>query len=114
MSARSGPAFETSTRDGKDWRDDAACQSTDADGRQKYDPELWFPIGMTLAVVPQIIEAKRICHKECEVREDCLAFALAPATRQDHGIWGGMDEDTRRQHLRRQARARQALAKQGY
>lgn len=56
-----------------DWRDRALCT--------EVDPEMFFPEkgGSALA-------AKRICAK-CEVREDCLLWALEHDERQ--GIWGG-------------------------
>jgi WhiB family redox-sensing transcriptional regulator len=42
--------------------------------------------------VAQIAEAKTVCAR-CEVRGECLAFALA--TRQLHGIWGGTSPEER-------------------
>jgi WhiB family redox-sensing transcriptional regulator len=74
------------------WRDEAACLD--------YDPELWFPAGQTGAWSAQADEAKAIC-RDCPVRAQCLSWALA--TRQNHGIWGGMDE-TERKSLRRHQR----------
>ena len=41
--------------------------------------------------------AKAICRR-CEVRADCLAYALR--TREAHGIWGGLNELERRMLLR--------------
>jgi len=68
------------------WQDRALCAQT--------DPEAFFPEkgGSTR-------EAKRVCAK-CEVREDCLEFALQHDER--FGIWGGMSERDRRR-LRRLA-----------
>jgi WhiB family redox-sensing transcriptional regulator len=37
--------------------------------------------------------AKQICSL-CDVRVDCLEWALA--TGQDSGVWGGLTEDERR------------------
>jgi WhiB family redox-sensing transcriptional regulator len=37
--------------------------------------------------------AKEICA-QCNVREDCLEFALR--VREPHGIWGGLTEAERR------------------
>ena len=71
------------------WRDQAACRDT--------DPELFFPIGSTGAVLDEIDAAKAVCQ-ECPVRQPCLQFALE--TNQDTGIWGGTSEDERRR-LRR-------------
>jgi len=46
--------------------------------------------------------AKAICAR-CPVRDSCLAYALD--TRQEFGIWGGLNEDERRAILRRQRSA---------
>jgi WhiB family redox-sensing transcriptional regulator len=51
----------------------------------------------------QIEEAKEVCRR-CEVREQCLAWALEAG--QDHGVWGGLSEDERRALKRRNSRAR--------
>ena len=77
-------------RDGRapapDWKDRALCAET--------DPEAFFPEkgGSTR-------EAKRICSG-CEVRAECLEYALANDER--FGIWGGLSERERRR-LRRAA-----------
>jgi WhiB family transcriptional regulator, redox-sensing transcriptional regulator len=42
----------------------------------------------------QVAEAKEICAR-CQVRRECLMFALL--TRQRHGVWGGMSEEERYQ-----------------
>jgi hypothetical protein len=39
-----------------------------------------------------VAEAKAICAG-CQVRRDCLAFALR--THQVHGVWGGLSEQER-------------------
>jgi WhiB family redox-sensing transcriptional regulator len=46
-------------------------------------------------------KAKRICAG-CEVREDCLAYALK--IQEEHGVWGGLNEQERRTALRNRAR----------
>jgi WhiB family transcriptional regulator, redox-sensing transcriptional regulator len=63
-----------------DWQERALCAQT--------DPEAFFPEkgGSTR-------EAKRICAS-CEVRADCLEYALAFDER--FGIWGGLSERERR------------------
>ncbi|MBK0417695.1 WhiB family transcriptional regulator [Leucobacter sp. CSA1] len=68
------------------WQADALCAQT--------DPEAFFPEkgGSTR-------EAKRICES-CEVRSECLEYALANDER--FGIWGGLSERERRK-LRREA-----------
>ena len=62
------------------WRDRARCAET--------DPDLWFPEkGHPVAA------AKRICFA-CEVRDECLAYALAHP--ELLGVWGGFTEPQRR------------------
>jgi WhiB family redox-sensing transcriptional regulator len=72
------------------WRDSAACRH--------HDPDLFFPIGTTGAGVAEIERAKAICSG-CPVQSACLTYALA--SHQQYGIWGGSDEDQRRQLRRR-------------
>jgi WhiB family redox-sensing transcriptional regulator len=69
-----------------EWQERALCAQT--------DPEAFFPEkgGSTR-------EAKRICSG-CEVRAECLDYALAHDER--FGIWGGLSERERRR-LRRAA-----------
>lgn len=68
------------------WQMRALCSQT--------DPEAFFPEkgGSTR-------EAKTVCA-ECEVRAECLEYALANDER--FGIWGGLSERERRR-LRRSA-----------
>jgi WhiB family redox-sensing transcriptional regulator len=72
--------------DGLDWQDRALCAQT--------DPEAFFPEkgGSTR-------EAKRVC-RSCEVRAECLDYALGNDER--FGIWGGLSERERRR-IKRQA-----------
>lgn len=92
-------AADTATPEGvprkMDWRHKAACLTE--------DPELFFPVGNTGPALQQIEDAKKICQR-CEVRDQCLAWALEAG--QDHGVWGGMSEDERRAIKRRAARSR--------
>jgi WhiB family redox-sensing transcriptional regulator len=67
-----------------DWRSRSACLDE--------DPELFFPIGNTGPAILQIEDAKQVCRR-CDVREQCLAWALEAG--QDHGVWGGLSEDER-------------------
>lgn len=66
--------------DEQEWQERALCAQT--------DPEAFFPEkgGSTR-------EAKRICAG-CEVRSECLEYALAHDER--FGIWGGLSERERR------------------
>jgi WhiB family redox-sensing transcriptional regulator len=68
------------------WQERALCAQT--------DPEAFFPEkgGSTR-------EAKKICAG-CDVRPECLEYALAHDER--FGIWGGLSERERRR-LRREA-----------
>jgi WhiB family redox-sensing transcriptional regulator len=66
------------------------------------DPELFFPVGTTGPASHQVDAAKRICGS-CAVRPDCLEWALT--TCQDAGVWGGLDEEERREIRRARRRA---------
>jgi WhiB family redox-sensing transcriptional regulator len=87
--------IEAADWDAGAWRRLAACRDT--------DPDLFFPVGTTGAAVDQIESAKQVCNS-CEVKLQCLEFALS--TNQESGVWGGASEDERRQI--RRARARRA------
>ena len=65
---------------GLSWQDRALCAQT--------DPEAFFPEkgGSTR-------EAKKVC-RACDVRADCLEYALEHDER--FGIWGGLSERERR------------------
>lgn len=68
------------------WQERALCSQT--------DPEAFFPEkgGSTR-------EAKKVC-RACDVRAECLEYALAHDER--FGIWGGLSERERRR-LKREA-----------
>jgi WhiB family redox-sensing transcriptional regulator len=78
--------LHTDDNEEQDWQERALCAQT--------DPEAFFPEkgGSTR-------EAKRICAG-CDVRAECLEYALAHDER--FGIWGGLSERERRR-LRREA-----------
>ena len=67
---------------GRRWQDAALCA--------QVDPDLFFPEkgGSTL-------EAKRIC-RACDVRAECLDYAVEHEDITAHGIWGGLSERERR------------------
>lgn len=67
------------------WQERALCAQT--------DPEAFFPEkgGSTR-------EAKKVCQA-CEVRVECLEYALAQDER--FGIWGGLSERERRRLKKR-------------
>lgn len=85
---------ETYGAAGSDWWHGAACV--------EEDPELFFPVGTSGPALLQVAEAKFVCSG-CGVRATCLEWALAEG--QDHGIWGGLDEEERRALRRRRAGA---------
>jgi WhiB family transcriptional regulator, redox-sensing transcriptional regulator len=64
------------------WQDAALCAET--------DPEAFFPEkgGSTLP-------AKQVC-RNCEVRAECLDYALKHEDISGFGIWGGLSERQRR------------------
>jgi len=83
------------TFDPDHWRPDAACRD--------LDTAVFFP-----ETNEQIATAKAACAS-CPVRTACLEFAVI--TRQDDGVWGGLDENERkRERRRRQEAARKTAA----
>jgi WhiB family redox-sensing transcriptional regulator len=68
----------------------------------RTDPEAMFPDTGDAA---GIVFAKRTCG-QCSVRTECLEWALAPASRANFGVWGGLSEDERRELIRKQKRGR--------
>ena len=66
------------------------------------DPDLFFPVGSGPPALEQVDRAKAICGG-CPVRPDCLEWSLA--TCQDAGVWGGLDEEERREIRRARRRA---------
>lgn len=68
------------------------------------DPDLFFPERGASTK-----EAKAVCQG-CEVRGDCLEYALA--NEEKFGIWGGLSDRERRRILRQRALARAAQAVQ--
>ena len=79
------PLLDDGTTKKGDWRIAALCAQT--------DQEAFFPEkgGSTR-------EAKKVCLT-CEVREECLEYALGNDER--HGIWGGLSERERRKLKKR-------------
>lgn len=69
------------------WQDSANCLGV--------DPDLFFPErGASTR------EAKEVC-RGCEVRNDCLEYALDNG--EKFGIWGGLSERERRRLRRKRA-----------
>ena len=82
-----------------DWIQRALCRDV--------DPDIFFPVGTSGPALEQAQRAKAICAS-CKVRAQCLDWALA--TGQDSGVWGGMDEEERRE-IRRARRRETAMLK---
>jgi len=77
------------------WKDLSNCLGV--------DPDLFFPErGASTR------EAKEVC-RGCEVRIDCLEYALQNG--EKFGIWGGMSERERRRIRRQRALDRQAVVR---
>ena len=77
------------------WREQAACLA--------YPAVLFFGLDDNETPAERHIredEAKRVCLR-CEVRQQCLEYALS--TREPYGIWGGLTELERRARLHRRA-----------
>jgi WhiB family redox-sensing transcriptional regulator len=80
-------AAQRFTPDGRRWQEQANCLGV--------DPDLFFPErGASTR------EAKAVC-RGCEVRGDCLEYALAHG--EKFGIWGGLSERERRRVRRQRA-----------
>jgi WhiB family redox-sensing transcriptional regulator len=90
----------TATGSAENWRSAGACLSA--------DPDLFFPISSAGPGERQIAQAKMICAG-CQVRQECLEFALAHDL--VYGIWGGTTPEDRRRNRRRKRRAAAAAAK---
>ncbi len=77
------------------WQHNAACRGD--------DPSLFYPpphIEGKDARSKRERRAKAICAR-CDVRADCLAYALRIA--EPHGIWGGLNEFERREVANRKS-----------
>ena len=80
-------AHRAANRGERRWQENANCLGV--------DPDLFFPErGASTR------EAKAVC-RGCEVREDCLEYALAHG--EKFGIWGGLSERERRRVRRPRA-----------
>ena len=64
------------------------------------DPDVFFPSHGDPGT-----QARQICA-DCAVRDDCLKFAIDA---DEFGIWGGLDQDERRNLRRRQRRKEAAV-----
>lgn len=78
------------------WEDRALCRTGESVPAEDWSAraELWFPDPGNRRLIER---AKAICVR-CPSAAECLAEALDK--RHAEGIWGGLDEDERRQILR--------------
>lgn len=81
----------------KHWQEQANCLGV--------DPDLFFPERGASTK-----EAKGVCAG-CEVRLDCLEYALSNG--EKFGIWGGLSERERRRLRRQRALARRGIIASG-
>lgn len=76
-----------------EWRERAACL--------EYDAVMFFGLDDTETAAERRTredQAKAVCMR-CEVRQECLDYALD--MREPYGIWGGLTEVERRARLRK-------------
>jgi WhiB family redox-sensing transcriptional regulator len=85
MVAAGLPRQRADREERRDWWTSAACKEA--------DPEMFFPVSAVGLSGADIARAKAVCAS-CRVRLPCLRFAVA--TRQVHGVWGGMTAEERR------------------
>lgn len=97
-----GTAWGFTSEDAPRWQKDAACQDR--------DPELFFPLGIETEGDLETMEAKAFCRNACDVRSECLKFALDNGI--DDGVWGATTPRERRVMLGRPASKRQAARRQ--
>jgi WhiB family redox-sensing transcriptional regulator len=78
------------------WQHKALCA--------QVDPDLHFPDKGESAA-----PAKRVC-RSCEVRAECLEYALSHEDMARRGVWGGMSERERRRLKRTITESRELAA----
>ena len=71
-------------RAGADWRSRGACVD--------LDPEIFFPVGDSVAAARQLKLARRTC-RDCPVSSECLDWTTR--TGPNPGVWGGLTEAER-------------------
>jgi WhiB family redox-sensing transcriptional regulator len=94
-------AWTQATWDAERWRVDAACRDADPTG--------FFPVGTSGNAIDVANAAKAICAT-CPVAQECLIFAVT--TNQEYGVWGGLDEEERREVRRQWRRASRTAHRQ--
>jgi WhiB family redox-sensing transcriptional regulator len=78
-----------------EWRAAGACLSA--------DPDLFFPVATGAAAHKEAARAQRVCAG-CQVRQECLDFAMRHG--ETDGIWGGTTPDERLRARRQRRRPR--------
>lgn len=74
-----------------DWVELAACRD--------MDPTVFFPYDLNRGAI-NWERPKAICER-CDVKGECLEFALKNIPHGDTGVWGGTTPDERQQIKRR-------------
>jgi len=87
--------------DDDDWRQQANCRGI---SKEEMNEIFFYLADDELDARKKLARAKTFCDR-CPVREECLEFALT--NNQTHGIWGGMNNNQRREI--KQIRARELL-----
>jgi WhiB family redox-sensing transcriptional regulator len=77
------------------WADEAACKD------DEY-PDAWTPGDNPANNAQMTAYALQVCAG-CDVKSDCLQFALEVGPTFAHGTWGGLTSDQRK-HLWKKAR----------
>lgn len=85
MATASRAAHDEEMEPQQAWSIHAACRS--------HSPTTFYPQAEEAA---EVAEAKAVCDG-CDVRADCLGYALA--SRERHGVWGGFTPAERRRLL---------------
>jgi WhiB family redox-sensing transcriptional regulator len=93
-------AWTQATWDAEAWRVDSACRDV--------DPRIFFPVGTSGLAAEVANEAKAVCAV-CPVAQECLIFAVT--TNQEYGVWGGLDEEERREVRRQWRRASRKVSR---
>lgn len=80
-----------------DWREQAECRDK--------DPAIFFPYDQGSGVAVDFTRGKAICAR-CEVRCECLEWAVANVPYGETGLYGGLDPNERRNLKRDQLQER--------
>jgi len=100
MTVTDDRTHRTVTDNRAEWWSLGACLSA--------DPDLFFPLSETGPLARRQVSAAKAVCADCEVRRQCLTYALAASP--IHGVWGGTSEEERRALTRRQRVTSRPLA----